>query len=61
MPSFGDEFEKFIETHIMGKHREFMRKEEQNFLEISKKMKRLEEQEKTIPYVDDLDLRDPFD
>ncbi|MFC3884443.1 hypothetical protein ACFOU2_13385 [Bacillus songklensis] len=61
MPRFGNEFEKFIETHIMGKHRELMKQEEQNFRRISKELERLEDQEKMIPNVDDFDLPDPFD
>lgn len=58
--AFDEELEKFFETHIMGRHREWMEREEKNFQRISKQMEKIKDQESMAELLDQLDLRDPF-
>ncbi|WP_139367957.1 hypothetical protein [Priestia abyssalis] len=58
--AFDEELEKFFETHIMGRHRERMEREEKNFQRISKQIEQGINQEKGIELLDKMDLEDPF-
>lgn len=58
--AFDEELEKFFETHIMGRHREWMEREEKNFQRISKQLEQGIDQEKGIELLDKMDLEDPF-
>jgi hypothetical protein len=57
---FEQEFEKFFETHVMGRHEEFIKREEERFQRISKQMEKAEDGEGMIRLLDKMDLPDPF-
>ena len=58
--AFDEELENFFETHIMGRHRERMEREEKNFQRISKQLEKMTDQERVIELLDQMDFRDPF-
>ncbi|MBE2975536.1 hypothetical protein [Priestia megaterium] len=57
MPDFFDEFERFVEQHMMGEHRKRMK-------EVEKAEKQMEEQEKklqqNVKRLNNKDAEDPF-
>ncbi|MDQ0245267.1 hypothetical protein J2S09_002843 [Bacillus fengqiuensis] len=60
MVAFEEEFEKFFETHVMGRHKESIRREEKNFQRISQQLEKMKDQERVVELLDQMDLHDPF-